>query len=175
MSDSLITIVVIILVAILMFVFPLMTVSDRSDDTSQLVVDTSVADFVNNVRTSGKLTEVQYEKFVEEISSTGVAYNVEIEIQQRDETPGKKTTQVSASAVSDANDAYITKYTAQIMDELDANHEIALKQGDFIKIRAESKSTTISQQVSKFLQFGAANDTYAIAAEHAGVITTNGK
>ncbi len=175
MSDSLITIVVIVLVAILMFIFPLMTVSDRADDTTQLVVDTSVADLVNNVRTSGKLTEVQYEKFVEEISSTGVAYNVEIEIQQRDETPGKKTTQVSASAVSDANDAYVTKYTAQIMDELDDKKEIILKQGDFIKIRAESKSTTISQQLSGFLHFGTANDTYAIAAEHAGVITTNGK
>lgn len=174
MSDSLITIVVIVLVAILMFVFPLMTVSDRSDDTTQLVVDTSVADLVNDVRTSGKLTQAQYEKFVEEISSTGVAYNVEIEIQQRDETPGKKTTQVSASAVSDANDAYVTKYTAQIMDELD-HGDVILKQGDFIKIRAESKSTTISQQLSGFLHFGTAEDTYAIAAEHAGVITINGK
>ncbi len=176
MSDTLMTIIAILLVAILMFIFPLMTVSDRADDTTQLVVDTAVSDLVNTVRTTGKLTSEQYGKFIEEISSTGVAYNVEIEIQERDETPGKKTTQVTASAVSDANDAYVTKYTAQILDELDKpNGIVYLKDGDLIKIRAESNSTTISQQMKNFLYSVTGNDTYAIAAEHAGIVTTNGK
>ncbi len=175
MSDTLMTIIAILLVAILMFIFPLMTVSDRADDTTQLVVDTAVSDLVNTVRTTGKLTSEQYGKFIEEISSTGVAYNVEIEIQERDETPGKKTTQVTASAVSDANDAYVTKYTAQISEELDAKGEIILKDGDLIKVRAESNSTTISQQMKNFLYSVTGNDTYAIAAEHAGIVTTNGK
>ena len=169
------TIIAILLVAILMFIFQLMTVSDRADDTTQLVVDTAVSDLVNTVRTTGKLTSEQYGKFIEEISSTGVAYNVEIEIQERDETPGKKTTQVTASAVSDANDAYVTKYTAQISEELDAKGEIILKDGDLIKVRAESNSTTISQQMKNFLYSVTGNDTYAIAAEHAGIVTTNGK
>lgn len=175
MSDTLMTIIAILLVAILMFIFPLMTVSDRADDTTQLVVDTAVSDLVNTVRTTGKLTSEQYGKFIEEISSTGVAYNVEIEIQERDETPGKKTTQVTASAVSDANDAYVTKYTAQISEELDDKGVIILKDGDLIKVRAESNSTTISQQMKNFLYSVTGNDTYAIAAEHAGIVTTNGK
>ena len=38
MGDSVITIVAIVLAAILMFVFPLMTMSDRTDDISQLTV-----------------------------------------------------------------------------------------------------------------------------------------
>ena len=91
MGDSLITVVVIALVAVLMFVFPLMTMSDRTDDVSQLTVDTATTEFVDNVRTTGKLTLDNYGKYVENISSTGNAYDVEMEIKVLDENPGKKT------------------------------------------------------------------------------------
>ena len=36
MGDTLITVIAIVLAAVLMFVFPLMTMSDRTDDVSQL-------------------------------------------------------------------------------------------------------------------------------------------
>ena len=39
MGDSLTTIIAIFLAAVLMFIFPLMTMSDRTDDISQLTVD----------------------------------------------------------------------------------------------------------------------------------------
>ena len=41
MGDSLITIIAIFLAAILMFVFPLMSLSERTDDISQLAVATA--------------------------------------------------------------------------------------------------------------------------------------
>ena len=41
MGDSLMTIIAILLAAVLMFVFPLMSMSDRSDDISQLSVKNS--------------------------------------------------------------------------------------------------------------------------------------
>lgn len=176
MSDTLITIVAIALAAILMFVFPLMTLSDRADDSTQLVVDSATSDLVNTIRTTGKLTQEQYGKFIEDISSTGVAYNVDVEIQQRDETVGKKRIQVTASAAADANDAYVTKYMSQIEDELYGDEGVVLlKEGDIVKVRVQSESTTISQQVKNFLYSVTGNDTYAIAAEHAGIVTTTGR
>ena len=51
MSDTLVTVVAIGLAAILMFVFPLMTMSDRTDDVSQLTVDTATTEFVDEIRT----------------------------------------------------------------------------------------------------------------------------
>ena len=48
MSDTLITVIAIFLAAILMFVFPLMTVSNTQDDISQVAVQSLVAEFVNN-------------------------------------------------------------------------------------------------------------------------------
>ena len=64
MSDTLITIIAIFLAAILMFVFPLMTMSDRTDDVSQLAVETATTEFVDDVRTTGKLTMDKYSRFV---------------------------------------------------------------------------------------------------------------
>ena len=56
MGDSLITIIAIFLAAILMFVFPLMSLSERTDDISQLAVQTATTEFVDNIRTTGKIT-----------------------------------------------------------------------------------------------------------------------
>ena len=49
MSDSLITIFAIFIAAILMFIFPLMAVSERTDDVSQLAVETATSEFVENI------------------------------------------------------------------------------------------------------------------------------
>ena len=65
MGDSLITIIAIFLAAILMFVFPLMAVSERTDDVSQLAIETATTDFVDEVRTTGKITPEKYNKFIE--------------------------------------------------------------------------------------------------------------
>ena len=56
MGDSLITVVAIFLAAILMFIFPLMTLAERTDDISSLSVQTSTTEFVDSVRTTGKMT-----------------------------------------------------------------------------------------------------------------------
>ena len=50
------SIIAIVLATILMFIFPLMTMSDRTDDISQLSVKLATTEFVDDVRTSGKIT-----------------------------------------------------------------------------------------------------------------------
>ena len=93
MGDSLITIIAIALAAVLMFVFPLMTMSDRTDEVSQLTVETATTEFVDDITKTGKITLDKYDKFVQNISSTGNSYDVEMEVKVLDENPGKKTTQ----------------------------------------------------------------------------------
>ena len=50
MGDSLITIIAIFLAAILMFVFPLMSLSERTDDIAQLAVSTATNEFVDKIK-----------------------------------------------------------------------------------------------------------------------------
>ena len=71
MSDTLVTIIAIALAAILMFIFPLMTMSDRTDDVAQLTVDTATTEFVDDIRTTGKITQDKYDQFLQTIGSTG--------------------------------------------------------------------------------------------------------
>lgn len=171
MGDTLITVVAIALAAILMFVFPLMTMSDRTDDVSKLAVQTATTDFVDDVRTTGKLTMDKYSKFVETISATGNTYDVEMEIQVLDENPGKKTTQAEASKIGE--NVYYTLYTSQILDLIEAK-AYKLKEGDMFSANVKNTNTTLSQQLKNFLYSVTGNDTYTIAAQHGGMVTASG-
>ena len=53
MSDTIMAIIGIILATVLMFIFPLMEMANKSDEVSQTVVQTVVANFVNKTATQG--------------------------------------------------------------------------------------------------------------------------
>lgn len=180
MGDSLITIIAIFLAAILMFVFPLMAVSERTDDISQLAVETSTTEFVDNVRNTGKLTLDNYSKFIDEITATGNSYDVEMEIQVLDENPGVKTTQAETTKIGE--NVYYTLYDSQIKERLGIDstdsttnkHQITLKEGDMVSVTVKNTNTTIAQTLRNFFYRIAGHDTYQVAAQHAGMVTVNG-
>lgn len=174
MGDTLITVVAIGLAAILMFVFPLMTMSDRTDDVSQLSVETATTEFVDDVRTSGKLTLDKYDKFVQSIGATGNTYDVDMEIKRLDENPGKKA---SSLGVQDriGENVYYSEYTSQILNTLRSNSSLKLNEGDIFSTSVKNTNQTISQQMKGFFYKLSGNDSYTIAAEHAGIVTANGK
>ena len=173
MGDTLITIIAIILAAVLMFVFPLMTMSDNTDDISQLSVETATTDFVDDVRTTGRLTMDKYSQLVETISATGNTYDVEMEAKIMDENPGKKTTQTASSKIGE--DVYYSMYTSQILDAIrPVNSTLALKEGDIFSATVRNTNLTMSQQLKNFFYKVTGNNSYTIAAEHAGLVTANG-
>ena len=101
MSDTLITIVAIFLAALLMFIWPLMSVSERNDDIAQSVVQTATSELVNKIATHGKITASDYEAYLSKISTTGNTYEVEIEVQKLDENPGKKVSITSGDLIGE--------------------------------------------------------------------------
>ena len=176
MGDTLITVIAIALAAVLMFVFPLMTMSDRTDDVSQLTVETATTEFVDDVRTTGKLTMDKYSQFVQNISATGNSYDVELQLQVLDENPGKKTTQAEPTKIGE--NVYYTMYTSQILDTINPSSGVtktlALKEGDIFSASVRNTNSTMSQQLKNFFYSVTGNDTYVIAAEHGGIVTANG-
>ena len=173
MSDTLITVIAIALAAVLMFVFPLMTMSDRTDDVSQLAVETATTDFVDEVRTTGKITPDKYSKFIENIGSTGNTYNVEMQVQVLDENPGKKTTQSQKDKIGE--NVYYSVYTSQIENILNSNKNYNLKEGDMFSVSVKNTNQTLAQQLKNFFYTVVGNDTYTIAASHGGMVTATGK
>ncbi len=172
MGDSLVTIIAIFLAAILMFVFPLMALSERTDDISQLAVQTATTEFVDNVRTTGNLTLDGYEQYLQTISATGNSFEVEMQIQQLDENPGVKVTQAEMTKIGE--NVYYTSYTSQIEKELSKRGRIKLKEGDMISVTVNNTNQTISQILRNFFYQISGNDTYQILAKHGGIVSVNG-
>lgn len=176
MEEVFVVIIVVGLTLVLMFVFPVMTMSDRTDEMSQLSVETATTEFVDTVRTTGKLTADNYDRFVQVINSTGNTYDIEMEAKILDENPGKKTTQVQADKIGE--NVYYSKYTSQLLDELyteDGDKKsISFKEGDYFSTSVKNTNTTLSQQFKNFFYTVTGNDTYTVSAQHGGLITANG-
>ena len=172
MGDSLITIVAIFLAAVLMFVFPLMSLSERTDDISQLSVQTATTEFVDNIKTTGKITLDGYEKFLTTITATGNSYEVDLLVQQLDENPGMKATQAEITKIGE--NLYYNIYTSQIMDNLNTKGRITLKEGDIVSVTVKNTNQTIAQLLRNFFYAVSGNDSYQILAQHSGVVAVNG-
>lgn len=175
MGDSLITVIAIFLAAILMFIFPLMSVSERNDDIAQLSVQTATAEFVDNVRNTGILTEENYSKFAQTIAATGNSYDIEMEIKRLDENPGKKTAWGAKDKIGE--NLYYSEVTSQIINQLDPDigtGRIVLKQGDIITVSVKNNNRTIAQMLRSFFYKISGSDAYQISASHSGVVMANG-
>ena len=170
MGDSLITIVGILLAAILMFIFPMMAISERNDDVSQLSVQTAVAEFVNNARTTGKITSSEYDNLIAKLYATKNTYDVEMEIQVLDKNPGKKQTEDGKMG----ENIYYSIYTNQIMQELNEKGVKYMKEGDQLTVKASNTNNTISQMLKNFFYSLSGNDTYSIVGSQTGMVTTTG-
>lgn len=165
------TIVAIFLAAILMFIFPLMTIADRNDDIAQLEVQTKVQEIVDKIRSTGEVTQDDYDALVQEINATGNTFDIEMEIQVLDQNPSKKITQVESKKIGE--NIYYTIYTSQILSELENNLRKALKEGDIVTIKVKNTNTTIAQQIKNFVYSIVGNDSYQIYATASGIVMSN--
>lgn len=173
MDDILTSIFAILLSVILMFIFPLLTMSDRTDDISQLTVDIATTEFVDKVRTSGVITKDEYEKFFDNIGSTGNDYMVELEVKIKDENPGRIMTDKNRENIGE--NVYYSVYTSEIENIMKNKKEYILKEGDIFSTSVKNTNQTISQQLKNFFYTIAGKDTYIIAASHAGLVTATGR
>lgn len=172
MGDSLITIVAIFLAAILMFIFPLMSLAERTDNISQLAVQTATTEFVDTIKTTGRLTLDNYEQYINTLTATGNSFEVDLLIQQLDENPGVKTTQAETTKIGE--NLYYNKYTSQIQAELNQKGRVTLKEGDIVSVTVKNTNTTIAEMLRNFFYMISGNDSYQILGQHTGVVSVNG-
>lgn len=172
MEDSLITIIAIFIAAILMFIVPMMSMSEMTDDISGVVARIATVDFVDTVRKTGRLTEQDYNKFYNTLATTGNAYDIQLKVQVLDENASKKTTLSDSNIIGE--NVYYDIYTSQIMENVSKNGVLVLKEGDIFSANVKNTNLTIAQQMQNFFYTIAGNDMYSISGKHAGVVTLNG-
>lgn len=172
MSDTLITVIAIFLATILMFIFPLMSVAERSDDISQLTVQTATTEFVDNSRAVGKITIQNYNKIVSTLAATGNAYDIEMELKILDENIGKKSAWTQGTVIGE--NVYYSIYTSQIYSVLEKSEVYAMKEGDIFSVSVKNTNKTMAQTIRSVFYSISGSNTYSIAAQHSGVVTATG-
>ena len=178
MSDTLITIIAIFLAAVLMFIFPLMSVTERNDDIAQSVVQTATSEFVDTVSVAGAIKPSDYEAYLEKLNSTGNTYDVEIEVQHLDENPGKKSASTAINAIGE-NISYST-FTTDVLETMYDNSDgsesnYPLNKGDNVIVTAKNTNKTIAQSLRSFIYTVTGQGTYQIGASSSSMVVNTGK
>ena len=144
MGDSLITIVAIFLAAILMFVFPLATISEMNDNEALAMIQSYTTEFVNKIRTKGKITRDDYNAYVQKLHATGNSYDVDFKVQIADTNPGKKT---ENQQIGDTT--YYGVYTSQVENELNQLYEKLRTAKIFPEQKFETDISKTSSNISQ--------------------------
>lgn len=175
MGDTLMTVTAIFLAVILMFLFPMLSVSERTDDISQLAVQTAVSNFVDDSRAIGRITVSNYEKLVNSLNATGNSYDIEIEVKVLDENVGKKTAWTNGSVIGE--NVYYSVYTSQILDTLVGTNpsDYLMKEGDILSCTVKNTNQTISQTLRSVFYSISSNNSYQVGAQHSGIVTATRK
>lgn len=167
------TIIAIFVAVVMILVVPLVTLTERNDNVVQENVKVIVEEFVTDIKNTGVLTQAKLQNFENNLSGTGNAYDLEINIQRLDENPGKKTSQANYTKIGE--NVYYTEYTTQVLDALKGGEPITLKEGDIVYVSVKNQNSTASQTLkSSFLSFSNAGE-YEISADSSGMVTVNGK
>lgn len=178
MGDSFMMIIAMFVCVILMFIFPLLSLSERTDDISQTVVQTATSEFVDKVSIAGKIKPSDYEAFAYEVGATGNVYDIEIEVQHLDENPGKKSVVTSGDLIGE-NVRYST-FTTEILYDMyhddhgnDAVEDYQLKKGDNIIVTVKNTNKTMAQMLrTTFYKVTGENVTQVAASASSMVVNT---
>ena len=173
MEDTTISIIAIFIAAILMFIVPLILIADRADDIAQLTAQTATAEFVDNVIKSGKITNDDYSDFISLLTTTGNAYDVDLELKILDLNTSKQQTVTSEGI---GKNTYYSIFTNQIEGKLLENDdEIILKEGDVFSVTVKNSSLTLSQSVKNIYYKLRGENLHIIAATASGTVAINGQ
>lgn len=182
MEDTTISIIGIFIAAIIMFVVPLILISDRADDIAQLTAQTATANFVDNVIKSGKITNDDYADFRSMLTTTGNTYDVDLELKILDTNSSKISTIQNISSGEIGKNTYYSIFTSQIEEKLAKSYDessydsgaIILKEGDSFSVTIKNKGLTLSQSLKNVYYKLTGENLHIIAATASGTVAING-
>ena len=173
MNDTLITIVGIFLAAILMFVFPLMTIADRNDDVAKQAVSQKTIEFVDKSRNVGAITQADLQEYKEKIGALGHTFKTDMEVKRIDENVGKRTSWTTSQVVGENTYYYV--YTEAIEAQVNGpSGKFTLKEGDIFSVSSVNTDVTIAQSLRNVFYAIAGKGTYQIKGSHSGIVQNNG-
>ncbi|BCN30246.1 hypothetical protein [Anaeromicropila herbilytica] len=147
--DSFSKIVAIIISILLLFVAPLMYLTQKQDMISQVYVSNETASLVDSIRNTGYLSSEMYTAFLRKISATNVSYQISIVHAHKLVEP--LFDDVTASYTDEYVSYYENTYDEDIRKALEENGEYSFSKGDYITIKVVNQSETLGTKLQKMI------------------------
>ena len=148
----------------LMFGVPVMIMAGKTDDAASLYVQKATTEYTTNIRTTGYISQEDYDNFILTLASSGEAYDVEIIVQKLDQNPAKKD---SGSSTAIGQNTYVIKYTTLVLEEL----PMSLNEGDIVTVLVKRKSETWSERFMSFVWKVTGNSDKGTVAQESVMVT----
>lgn len=171
-NNTLLTFIVIAIAGVVLFVFPIMTISEKNDTMALERIQAETTAFVDKVANEGEITEESLNAFETAIGSVKPS-SAQIEIQQLDENVGKKTGFSSSSVIG--QNVYYSIYDESVRETISQNGKIPLKQGDLVSVEVGLSSSGSFAEGFRSAIYGiTGNGSYERAARAVSEVKKNG-
>ena len=169
-GSAAVVVVVIFLAAIVMFVFPLMTMSDKKDDVVAEEAQKIVTNYVNKWRTTGEITQEDYDNLYLSLGATGRAYKADFVVKVKDANQAQKH-----ASTQTGDNVYYALYTTQVEELLSSpSKSLKLNEGDIVTLTVETTDKSVGEQLRNWVYKATGNNNPSVAQE-SGMVTKTSK
>lgn len=169
MQDTAITIIVIVVAAILLFVFPMLATAENKNEVDLAYVQSSVTEFVNTNATKGVITLESLDSLKQKLATTGNTYDVNLEVSRKTDDVGKKSGWSTGTNIGEG--AFYTLQGTQINEQLESTGQFKLNVGDTLSAKVENSSKTMASTLKSAILGISESSKSEIAATASALVT----
>lgn len=146
-GEVLTTVIVIVVGAVLLFIIPLMAISNTQDDISEVAVRSLVTEFLNEASLKEEITIKDYEAFLTKLYATGHTYDIQFEHKIRTVNPNK------GGEDQTGENLYYSVFNEAVLENgvYTEGGIYKLKKDDYLILTVKNTDTTIAEQLMNFL------------------------
>lgn len=137
-KDTLTTIIVIVIGAVTLFIFPTIKITEDVDNATRVALQDAVNTYTSEVANEKELSIEKWEAFCQKVKSISPSAEPGLYIQVMDDNVGKKSS-FSSSAIFGEN-VYYTVQDEELLKQLYENGVIKFGQGYIVTFEAEFDS-----------------------------------
>lgn len=146
MSNSFGKIVSIFLCVLILFLYPLISISQKADAITQTIVLTETTNFVDAIKNNGYLSKSMYLEYIRKLDATGNLYDIRIEHAHQIVNPIYDES--STIFQDDFSVHYYNTYEDDILKQLfDEDKMYYFNQGDYISLCVSNRTKTLATRI----------------------------
>lgn len=156
-------VIAILLAALLMFIHPLFFIVQQIDMMSQSLVTKKTNEFVEAVRNNGYISTSMYREFAQELSDTGVLYDISMVHEHGSYEP--VFDDVTGSYTNEIVVLYYDTFEEDIMEALGNDGYYYMSEGDYFSVALYNKTPTLAGKMYQMVFKNAAPEKQILVTD----------